>query len=227
MKKILSLLLMALLMAGVVSTAFAAEQQPPNVKLTFICKAPEDGYASVYVGDGLFDTVPAEAGDYIFRVKNYGSVGVDSWEVFKAGNSIISGGAVGVGEHEFFSLDYSIAGLHIITDPYSRHGTASTNEKECEMVEVPVDEPVCQPVDLYEYTLSGNSPCILGTTSEFGGSVNSIPARFVGTQYVKDLCSYDCYGNFIGNWKYSGRWQVRQLTTCDMPCPDCYFWFGE
>lgn len=226
MKKVITFLVLVLLLAATATTVFAAEQQPPNVKLTFICKAPEDGFASAYVGAGIYEPVPVSAGDYIFRVKNYGDVDISGWEVFKAGNSITTGGAIAVGGHDFFTLDYSIAGLHVITDPYSRHGNSSTNESECEMVEQP-KEPTCQALDLYEYTLEGNFPCLLATTSEYGGSLKSIPDRFVGTTYVKNQCSSDCNGNPVGDWKYSGSWSVNQLTTCDLPCSDCYSWFFE
>jgi hypothetical protein len=126
------------------------EQEPEeaNAKLTFICKASEDGYASAYVGGGVFDSVPVNAGDYIFRVKNYGQVNVTSWFAKIAGNLIQAGGALPVGGHEFFTVQSAMAGLHLETTPINKwRGTSSTNETLCEMVPPPPPPPpdeVCE-----------------------------------------------------------------------------------
>jgi hypothetical protein len=122
-----------------------------TAKLTFICKAPETGWADAYVGSGVFEPVAVNAGDYIFRVMNTGQTGITSWEAKLAATLIKSGGSLVAGGHEFFTVQSAIAGLRLWTTPTNTwKGTSSTNETQiCAMVPPPPpdekDEDTCKP----------------------------------------------------------------------------------
>lgn len=124
----------------------------PKPRLTYLCKAPEDGKANAYIsGSEGFTPVEVEEGDYLFRVLNQGDADITSYEVKLASTLVYTGGAVPAGGWDFFTIDTAMAGLHIEAQPSGEHGTASTNETLCEMVEeeeptpTPTPEPTPEP----------------------------------------------------------------------------------
>ena len=118
----------------------------PEPKLTFLCKAPEEGKANAYIsGSEGFTPVEVNKGDYLFRVLNGGKGDITSYEVKLASNLIYTGGAVLAGGHDFFTVDTAMAGLTIYAQPSGQHGTSSTNETLCEMLPEPEPSPEPSP----------------------------------------------------------------------------------
>lgn len=201
------------------------EEPEPKVRLTFLCKAPEDGWANAYVGGGVFEAVEVTAGDYLFRVKNEGNVDFTGYEVFKAGTSHYVGGGISAGEVDFFSLDYAIAGLHVVADPYAKHGTSSTNETPCEMVDQPEDpgddEPeISNTCQWKQYILRDKNGhiCSIIRNPNRGDRPGQLPTLYNNTQLMRITCSSDCNGNPMP-WKFGKLdtfWTGCQV--CDEGC---------
>lgn len=127
-------------------------EKEPKPKLTFLCKAPKTGQANAYISSSQgFTPVSVNIGDYLFRVLNNGTGDITSYEIKLANTLIYTGGSVSAGGYDFFTITEPKAGLRIVAQPSGEHGTASTNETACEMVE----EEVCEDKNATNYGEEG------------------------------------------------------------------------
>lgn len=126
--------------------AAADEEALPFVRVTFICKATQDGETLNAPGTAF------TAGDYIFRYREEASVGAD-WTSGVGGSGLHSG-SIGADETVYLATQAAVAGVSVMTDPGPNMygGTASTNEDQpCEYPE-PTPTPTPTPTSTEEPT---------------------------------------------------------------------------
>jgi hypothetical protein len=106
-----------------------------GVQGTFICVAPEDGTYELYVSaEAGFVTQELHEGDYVWRFINPNhddvtfTAGIDGDGYF--GSQQLAGGDV-----VFLTSQHTIAGLSTLTEGTVLRGSASTNDKACELTE--------------------------------------------------------------------------------------------
>jgi hypothetical protein len=100
--------------------------EPPFVRVTFLCKATQDGPVLNTGTSQAFAT-----GDYIFRIREEAGVGT-SWTAGVGGSGLFSG-TIPASTTEFYAAESPVAGVSVKTSPVANlyGGTASTNETSC------------------------------------------------------------------------------------------------
>lgn len=140
--------ILVILIALIVTvSADAAGQEPPFVRITYLCYAPEDGWVEEYAGGGEFRTVEVEAGDHLWRIRHEKGDATSFATNFLA----TVNGFINPGEILFFATPQHANGVKVITSPLANlyKGTASVSGKQCTYVEEPPEDPdppvLCDP----------------------------------------------------------------------------------
>lgn len=143
-KKGLLALLAVLIVSAVVVIAASAmepaptqEPDPPFVRVTYMCQAPEDGEVEEYAGGGVFETIAVEAGDHIWRIRHEDGAAT----AFSTNFLSDVQGFIEIDEVLFFATPQYANGVKVITTPLDNlyKGTASVSGKICEMIVTPVE----------------------------------------------------------------------------------------
>ena len=162
------------LAAAVLTTTFLAvpvagaqaNDERVFVRVTFICKATQDGEPDNTPG------FSANSGDYIYRYRNEGDVNV-SWTSGVGGTGLHSG-SLDVGQVQYAASQTAVNGVSVKTEPGPNgyRGTASANETPCAYT-VPTPTPTPTPTDQPEPTDEPVPTAVPAGRSDVGTGVDS------------------------------------------------------